>query len=123
MKKIAFISILSICFLSAFAQVKTRDVGLKLSNSIVLPDVKGGFDLMAADVKGKRLFIAAQDNHTLEVIDLNTMKSLKSVPDLEEPKWVVYRPESNRLYVATALDGKVTVLDSRNYRTISLINS
>jgi WD40 repeat protein len=98
--------------------MKTRDVGLKLSNSIVLPDVKGGFDLMAADVKGKRLFIAAQDNHTLEVIDLNTMKSLKSVPDFEEPKWVVYRPESNRLYVATALDGKVTVLDSRNYRTI-----
>ncbi len=73
---------------------------------------------MAADVTGKRLFVAAQDNHTLEVIDLNTMKPVRSVAGLEEPKWVVYRPESNRLYVATALDGKVTVLDSRTYQSI-----
>lgn len=118
MKKLAFLFVLSTCILAGFAQVKTKDIGLKLSKTIVLPHVKGGFDLMAADLKGKRLFVAAQDNHTLEVIDLNGMKSLKSVPDFEEPKWVVYRPESNRLYVATALDGKITVLDSRTFKTI-----
>ena len=118
MKRIISISILSICFILAFAQPKTNKTILKLTNTIVLPTVKGGFDLMAADVKGKRLFVAAQDNHTLEVIDLSTMKSLKSVPDFAEPKWVVYRPESNRLYVATAIDGKVTVLDSRTFEKI-----
>ena len=118
MKKLAFLFVLSTCIFAGFAQVKTNDIGLKLSKTIVLEHVKGGFDLMAADVKGKRLFVAAQDNHTLEVIDLNTMKSLKSIPGFEEPKWVVYRPESNRLYVATALDGKVTVLDSRTYQII-----
>jgi len=118
MKKIAFISILSACLLSAFPQEKTTDKGLKLFQSIDLPDVKGGFDLMAADVNGKRLFLAGQDNHTLEVIDLSAMKSLKSIPGFEEPKWVVFRPESNRLYVSTALDGKVTVLDSRTYQII-----
>ena len=115
MRKIAIVYFFSISFLFASAQVITNNVGLKLTNTIVLPDVKGGFDLMAADVKGKRLFVAAQDNHTLEVIDLNAIKSLKSLPGFEEPKWVVYRPESNRLYVATALDGKVTVLDSRTF--------
>jgi len=118
MKRLAFLLILSICFVGAFAQVNTKDVGLKLSKTIDLPKVKGGFDLMAADITGKRLFVAAQDNHTLEVIDLNAMKSLKSVPGFEEPKWVVYRPESNRLYVATALDGMVTVLDSRTFKKI-----
>lgn len=118
MKKIAGSLFLSVCFISAFAQEKPTEIGLKLSHSIVLSNVKGGFDLMASDVKGKRLFVAAQDNHTIEVIDLNDMKSLKSVSGFEEPKWIVYRPESNRLYVATALDGKVTVLDSRTYQPI-----
>lgn len=118
MKRIVFFSILSIFCVIAFAQPQKAEQVLKLTNTIVLPTVKGGFDLMAADAKGKRLFVAAQDNHTLEVIDLSTMKSLKSIPGFAEPKWVVYRPESNRLYVATALDGKVTVLDSRTFQKI-----
>jgi DNA-binding beta-propeller fold protein YncE len=123
MKKIILFTILSFSFLLVNnAQVKSNESVLKLTNTIVLPNVKGGFDLMAADVSGKRLFVAAQDNHTLEVIDLQAMKALKSVPNFAEPKWVVYRPESNRLYVATAIDGKVTVLDSRTYKKIKSFN-
>ncbi len=118
MKKIAFLFVLSTLTMAGFPTGKTKNSGLKLTDTITLPNVKGGFDLMAADVKGKRLFVSAQDNHTLEVVDLNAMKQLKSLPGFEEPKWVVYRPESNRLYVATGLDGKVTVLDGRTYQTI-----
>lgn len=104
--------------LTITACVQEKPKGLLLSNTISLPNVKGGFDLMAADVKGKRLFVSAQDNHTLEVIDLKAMKSHQSVEGFEEPKWVAYQPESNRLYVATGLDGKVTVVDSRSYEKI-----
>lgn len=118
MKKIVFASILSLYLVFAFAQVKTKEAGLKLSKTIVLPNVKGGFDLMAADVKGKRMFISAQDNHSVEVIDLAAMKPIISLPGFQEPKWVAYRPESNRFYVATGLDAKVTVVDSRTYKTI-----
>ena len=118
MKKIVFASILSLCFVFAFSQVKNKEAGLKLTKTIVLPNVKGGFDLMAADVKGKRLFVSAQDNHSVEVIDLAGMKPIISMPGFQEPKWVAYRPESNRLYVATGLDAKVTVVDSRTYKTI-----
>lgn len=121
MKKIFYLFVLSPWLMPGFSQIRPKNIGLKLLNTIVLPDVKGGFDLMAADIKGKRLFVAAQDNHTLEVIDLNAMKSLKSVPDFLEPKWIVYRPESDRIYVATALDGKVTVLDSRTCQKIKTL--
>ena len=86
--------------------------------SIPLPGVKGGFDLMAVDVAGQRLFVCAQDNHTLEVIDLKAGARVRSVPDFKEPKWVVYRPETNRLYVATAGDGKVTMLDAQSFKVI-----
>ena len=91
---------------------------LELKQTVSLPGVKGGFDLMAADLDGKRLFVCAQDNHTLEVIDLATGKRVRSVEGLNEPKWVVFRPESNRLYVSTAGDGKVTVLDATTFAVL-----
>ena len=91
---------------------------LQLVQTIPLPDVKGGFDLMAADMAGQRLFVCAQDNHTLEVIDLKAGQRVRSVPGFNEPKWVVYRPETGRLYVATAGDGKVTALDANTFAVI-----
>ncbi len=91
---------------------------LLLKTTIKLDDVKGGFDLMALDTTGERLFLAAEVNHTVEVIDLNHNKLLASLPGFNEPKWIVYRPESNRLYVSTGGDGKVVVLDATTYKTI-----
>lgn len=70
---------------------------------------------MAVDVSGKRLFVAAEDNNTLEVIDLRAGKYLRSISGMNEPKWVVYRPEVQRLYVSCGGDGSVRVLDSRTF--------
>ena len=93
-----------------------RGQGLVYDSSIALPNVRGGFDLMAVDLKGQRLFISAEDNHTVEVADLRQRKAIASIPNLNEPKWVVYRPEENVLYVATGKDGKVTGLDASTYK-------
>ena len=92
---------------------------LKLALTVPLPHVKGGFDLMAADVAGQRLFLAAQDNNTLEIIDLAAGKHLRSVAGFKEPKWVVYRPESKRLYVSNGGDGSVRVLDARTFEPVT----
>ena len=91
---------------------------LLLTATIKLPGVKGGFDLMAIDTASQRLFLAAEDNHTVEVIDVKNGKSLENIPGFNEPKWIVYRPETNRLYVATGGDGKVAVLDATTYKSI-----
>ena len=40
---------------------------LSLETHIPLPNVKGRIDHASVDVKGQRLFVAAVDNHTLEV--------------------------------------------------------
>lgn len=91
---------------------------LLLKSTIKLEAVKGCFDLMALDAKGQRLFLAAEDNHTLEVIDLKNDKPLVSLSGFNEPKWIVYHPESNRLYISTGGDGKVVVLNATTYKTI-----
>jgi DNA-binding beta-propeller fold protein YncE len=93
---------------------------LQLVQTTPLPAVKGGFDLMAADVSGQRLFVNAEDNGTTEVIDLKTGKLAHSIKDMHEPKWVVFRPELKKLYVANG-DGKVRVFDSDSYAPLGVI--
>ena len=91
---------------------------LDLIQTIPLPGVKGGFDMMAADVAGRRLFLCAQDNHSLEVIDLSAGHQVKSLPGFNEPKWAAYLPHAAQVYVATAGDGKVTLLDATSWQPI-----
>src|SRR5580704_8925244 len=74
---------------------------LQFEKSIPLTGVEGRIDHMAADVAGGRLFVAALGNKTLEVLDWNTGKPLKSISGLDEPQGIVYRADTNRLYVAT----------------------
>ena len=85
-----------------------------LTRTISLPQVKGGFDLMAVDLAGKRLFLNAEDNNTTEVIDLAVGKLAHTITNMNEPKWVVYRPELHRLYIANG-NGTVRVLDSDSF--------
>ena len=93
---------------------------LSLVQTVPLTHVKGGFDLMAVDVAGQRLFVNAEDNNTMEVIDLAAGKWLRSVGGLKEPKWVVYRPESHKLYIANG-DGALRILDSRSFEPVKTI--
>jgi DNA-binding beta-propeller fold protein YncE len=92
----------------------------RLVRTISLPNVKGGFDLMAVDLAGRRLFLNAEDNNTTEVIDLPAGKLAHTITDVTEPKWVVYRPELHRLYIANG-NGNVRVLDSDSFATQSTI--
>lgn len=102
----------------ANAKGDTAHSALQLIRTVALPSVKGGFDLMAVDNAGQRLFVAAEDNHSLEVIDLKNFKPITSVPNLNEPKWIVYRPEMNKIFVSTGGDGKVTEFDATTYQLL-----
>ena len=61
------------------------------------------------DVRGRRLFIAALGNNTLEVIDLAAGKRIQSVAGMSKPTGVLYLPESNRLFVANGVSVVVSV--------------
>ena len=102
---------------SSLLAVAAPSAPLTLEKSIPLTDVKGGFDLMAVDAPGHRLFLCAEENNTVEVIDLAAGKRLKSLPGFEEPKWAVYRAKQHRLYISQA-SGAVAVLDSRTFAPV-----
>src|SRR5712664_1946888 len=92
---------------------------LSLTAQIPLPDVKGRIDHLGVDVKGQRLFVAAVDNHTLEVIDLKSGQRVHTISDLAEPQGVFYDPSTNRLFVACALDGVVKVFDGATFQVLA----
>jgi DNA-binding beta-propeller fold protein YncE len=96
---------------------------LKLLQSIPLPGVKGRFDHFAIDSKGRRLFVAALGNNTLEVIDLAVGKRIRSVPGMAKPTGVLYLPEVNQIFVANGDDGKLKILSGSDYKVLHELTS
>jgi DNA-binding beta-propeller fold protein YncE len=82
---------------------------LKLVQKIPLPNVKGRIDHIDVDVKGKRLFVAGLENGTLEVVDLNQGKLMRSIPGFKAPQGIAYIPSANKIFVASNDDGVVRV--------------
>jgi DNA-binding beta-propeller fold protein YncE len=92
---------------------------LSLEAHISLPNVKGRIDHFSVDVKGQRLFVAAVDNHTVEVIDLKSGRRTHTITDLAEPQGVFYDPSTNRLFVACGLDGATKVFDGSTFQVLA----
>ena len=89
---------------------------LRLVTKISLPGIDGDFDHFTADVKGNRLFLAAEEHHTVEVFDLHTGKKLHSIAGFDTPHSIAYVPEANKLFVVDGgKGGSVQILDATSY--------
>src|SRR5215471_15428312 len=115
-----------ICFLLVIlaslnvASAQSSEV-LSLDAHIPLPDVKGRIDHFSVDVRGQRLFVAAVENHTLEVIDLKSGQRVHTIMDLAEPQGVFYDASANRLFVACGLDGVTKVFDGTTFQLFATV--
>jgi DNA-binding beta-propeller fold protein YncE len=82
---------------------------LHLVQTIPMPNVKGRIDHIDVDVKGKRLFVAGLENGSLEVVDLQTGKWLKSISGFKKTQGIAYVPSLNKVFVASGDDGMLRV--------------
>src|SRR5260370_34074134 len=85
----------------------------------ILEAAIAAIDHLGVDVKGQRLFVAAVDNHTLEVIDLKSGQRVHTITDLAEPQGVFYDASTNRLFVACGLDGVVKIYDGATFQVLA----
>lgn len=95
---------------------------LKLVQTIPMPGVEGRIDHLSVDVQGRRLFVSALGNDTVEVLDLTSGKDVHSITGMHEPQGVFYVPESGRIFIANGDDGSVNVLDGRSYKVLSTVH-
>jgi DNA-binding beta-propeller fold protein YncE len=94
---------------------------LHLGGRTELPTYSGDFDHFAADLKGNRLFLAGEDQGTLEVFDLRSGAHLKTVKGFEQPHGILYLPDVNRLIVTDSGTGMTKLVDATSYRVIGSI--
>ena len=87
---------------------------LKLIGTTDLPDVSGDMDHLAIDMAGQRLFVCAEDNGTVRVIDLKTHNVLRTLKGFDAPHSILFLPDQKELYITDGSKG-VKVLDSNTF--------
>jgi YVTN family beta-propeller protein len=87
---------------------------------IPLRGVEKRIDHMAVDPAGKRLFVSALGNGTLEVIDLQAGKRVRSIPGLKEPQGVAFFPDLHKVVVANT-GGTVVAFEDPSFKLLATI--
>lgn len=96
-------------------------VGLRLVQIIPLPNVAGRIDHLSVDTEGQRLFVAALENNTVEVLDLRTGKRIHTIAGLGEPQGVLFVPAFNKIYVANGVNGACEIFDGGSFAPIGRV--
>jgi DNA-binding beta-propeller fold protein YncE len=121
----ALFSLLSIAILFAAARGSGQQGPglLRLEKEIALPGVEGRIDHFSVDTAGNRIFIAALENGTIEVVDISKGQRIAQIRELKEPQGLYYDSATNRLYAASAGDGTLRIYDGTSLalqRTVQL---
>ncbi|MGH9449646.1 MAG: YncE family protein [Terriglobia bacterium] len=94
---------------------------LKLVRTLPLVGVHGNFDHLAVDLAGHRLFVAAEHQPAVEVLDLRTGKRLAEIRGFKKPHAIFFFPRRNELFVTDGGDGTVKVFQANTYRLLQTI--
>lgn len=94
---------------------------LKLVVTTPMPGYTGDFDHFGLDLKGNRLFLAAEDKKSVEVFDLRTGDHLRSMEGFGHPLTMAYLPESNQLLVTNGDTDDVALVDCKEYKIIDTL--
>ncbi len=118
--RIIYLALFVVLGMTAKAQEKQP---LKLVVTTPLPGFSGDFDHFGLDLKGKRLFLTAEDHKTVEVFDLMSGTRLKSITGFGSPHAIVFLPETNNFIVTDGDDdfGAVELVSGKDYSIINKI--
>ena len=93
----------------------------RLVQTIPMPNVKGRIDHMDVDVEGKRLFVAAVENGSMEVVDLEAGRWTRTIAGFKTPTEMCYVRELNKIFVASRDDGMVRIFRGDSLELIDSI--
>jgi DNA-binding beta-propeller fold protein YncE len=95
---------------------------LQRVQTIRLPGVAGRIDHLAVDLTDQRLFVAALENNTLEVVDLKAGKRIDEIEGLQEPQGLAYVPMRHELIVTNGGGGTADIYDTRSLEQLLQVN-
>src|ERR1700722_3237844 len=117
-----FLSIGALLFFALGIKLGAQEkLPMKLVATTTLPGFTGDFDHFGLDLKGKRLFLAAEDHKTVEVFDLDGTR-LKSISGFGQPHAILYLPDVDKLIVTDGDGfGMVELVSGKDYKILSSI--
>jgi DNA-binding beta-propeller fold protein YncE len=96
-------------------------VPLRLIATTPMPGFTGDFDHFGVDLKGNRLFLASEDQKTVEVFNLRTGERVHSIEGFAHPLTMAYLPESDRLIVTEGDIDAVELVDCKEYKIVNTL--
>ena len=112
---------LVVCFV--FGTAAQEKAPLKLVATIPLPGLKDGdFDHFSPDIGGKRLFLTAEENDKLEVLDANAHQRILTVEDSKAPHSALFRPDLRKLFVVEGDASAIRVYDTDSFKRLGEIS-
>ena len=104
------------------AQAQQNKV-FRLVAKISVPTMTGTWDHLAADASTKRLFLSAQDDNAVQVIDLAAEKPLHTITGgFDRPQGIFYITDVAALAVSNGRDGTLRAFDGNTYQPIQTIH-
>jgi DNA-binding beta-propeller fold protein YncE len=120
MKRFLSFLVSAIAIFFAVAASAQSKPPLRFLQDIQMPDLKeGDFDHFAVDLAGNRMFLTAEANNAVVVMDLKTNKLIHTIPGLEEPHSMLFLPAAKQLWVVAG--GAANIFDSDSYAPIETV--
>lgn len=110
-------------FLSVAAPAQTQqNKAFRLVAKIPVPTMMGTWDHLSVDVSTKRLFLSAQDDNAVQVIDLAARQPVHTITGgFNRPQGMYYVTDVNALAVSNGKDGTLRSFDGKTYEPIKVI--
>jgi DNA-binding beta-propeller fold protein YncE len=111
---LASLVVASVFYWASFGLAQSKPP-LKLVQTIPLPELmkEGDFDHFAVDLAGNRLFLTAEANNAVVVMDILANKLIHTIPDLDEPHSMLFLPAAKQLWVVAG--GAAKIFDTGTY--------
>src|SRR6186997_2968260 len=94
---------------------------LSRAGEIRMADVQGRIDHLTIDAEGRRLFVAALGNDTVEVLDLRGRSVLQSLRGFHEPQGIGQPLDGNLVGVANGGSGDLVLLGRASIRALIIV--
>ena len=98
------------------AQITAAGEPLVQIGSIPLKGVEGRLDHLTFDTPSQRLFVAALENHSVEVVDLAKRRRVHQITGISEPQGLLCIPGKDRLLVCSRGDGTCRSFDATTFQ-------
>lgn len=84
-------------------------------------DVKGRFDHLGVDVRGNRLFLAAESYHAVLVFNLRTGRFERAITGIQIPHAIFCREDLDRIYITDGGAGELKIYNGKTYKLLKAV--